>query len=64
MNLISVSSIEGWAGNNNIQYIDGDDKMPFIWKNGLYNYFAFDGTHYVLIMTSIESLNEKRLIIN
>jgi hypothetical protein len=63
MTMLSVTSIQKWAGHNNILYVAGDDMLPFIFKDGLYHYFGLDpvSRDYILLMTSLESLNEKSL---
>lgn len=54
----SVSSISGWA-RNRIQYLDGSELLPYVLKDGLYQYFSFRDGQYVLFCTSLKDLQEK-----
>lgn len=55
----SITSISAWA-KRQVSYLGGDETLPYVLKDGLYNYFTFDGTNYVMQMTSKLDLQENR----
>jgi hypothetical protein len=55
----AVTSISAWA-KSQVSYLGGDETLPYALKNGMYHYFTFDGTNYVLQMTSEKDLQENR----
>lgn len=54
----SISGIIAWTGRNQIQYVGGSEKLPYVLKDKLYHYFTFNGSQYVLSMTSERDLQE------
>jgi hypothetical protein len=54
----SVTSISNWAGTENgVLFLDGDDKMPYVERDGMFYYYGLDNTHvYHLIATSSRDL--------
>lgn len=56
----SITGIMAWVGGNHVMFLDGDEKLPYCLKNGMYNYFGYDGKQYNLIMKSDRDLQEKQ----
>jgi hypothetical protein len=52
----SLSGILAWTGRNKLQYVGNDEKLPYVLKDKLYHYFAFDGQKFNLVMTSEKEL--------
>ena len=56
----SISGIIAWTGcNQAVKYMDGSEKLPYVYFRNLYHYFSFDGKQYQLVMTSERDLQEK-----
>ena len=57
----SISGILRWVGNNQaVKYMEGSEKLPYVYFRNLYHYFSFDGKQYQLVMTSERDLQEKK----
>lgn len=56
----SISGILAWTGRNQVKYMEGSDKLPYVYHKNLYHYFSFDGKQYILIMTSEKDLQERK----
>lgn len=54
----SITSIIAWA-KSGIRYLDGEEKLPYVLKDGLYNYFTFTDGAYYLFATSVKDLQDK-----
>lgn len=60
LTLPTVSSIVHWANGsaliNDIMFLAGSPRMPYILKDGAYHYFRQTGRQYELIMVSAKDL--------
>lgn len=54
----SITSIISWA-KSGIRYLGGSEKSPYVYKDGLYQYFTFTDGSYYLFATSIKDLQEQ-----
>jgi len=52
----SITSIIAWA-KASVQYLAGDPNIPYVLKDGVYQYFSFNGEKYQLFATSERDLN-------
>jgi len=60
---LSVTSICAWAGSNNgLQFLGGDNDLPYIGKDGLYYYFGLymPEREYRLIMVSSSDIGVEK----
>lgn len=58
----SVSSISAWGGGGGVRYLFGDDKMPYVEREGTWYYFGYspESREYRLIATSKIDLMENK----
>ena len=56
----SIASILRWTGKNDVRYMEGSEKLPYVYHKNLYHYFSFDGKQYQLVMTSEHDLQERK----
>lgn len=58
----SISGIIAWTGRNQpVKYMEGSEKLPYVYHKNLYHYFSFDGKQYTLVMTSERDLQERKV---
>ena len=58
VSFISIGSLSAWGGT--VYTLDGNRNFPFVYKDSLFNYFAWDGQRYNLVMQSVKDLNEEK----
>lgn len=56
----SMTSMYKWTGHTNISFLDNDDGLPYVYKDGQYWYFVLHGKDYDLMMTSTRDLGEQK----
>ena len=56
----SVSSLIGWSDGILVQYLGGDESLPYVERGGYFYYFALTGKDYVLSMWSERNLGQEQ----